>query len=1015
MINRNSQVARGVRYALYVSAVATAATSLPALAQDQQEAAAGTSELGTVVVTGSRIPQPNLTSISPVTAVGNEEIKLEGVTRVEDLINNLPQAAADFGGNVSNGATGAATVNLRGLGSQRTLVLINNRRLMPGDPTQNGAASPDLNQIPGALIERVEVLTGGASAVYGADAVAGVVNFIMNDHFEGVRFDGQYSLYSHSQGNGAAQAALDARGFPSPDSSVTDGYTTDFNFIMGMNTGDGRGNATVYAGYRKLHALLQSERDFSACTMGSGDEFACSGSSTSATGRFFPVDQSPAAFGAPSTGASFTVDGSEFRPWGGAADQYNFGPVNYYQRPDERYTAGLFAHLDVSDHATAYAEFQFMDDSTVAQIAPSGLFLGSGIGLPPFFGNYLVNCSNPFLSAAQRSTLCDGVNKPATTDDVLVTIGRRNVEGGGRQDDLRHTSYRAVVGFRGDFAEAWTYDAYGQYGTTVYAENYLNDFSLSRALKALTVVNDPNPVSPTFGQPVCRVNVDAELTNDDPKCVPYNIFQAGGVTQDAVNYVSSPGFQEGSTKEIVVSGAVTGDLGHYGIKLPTADDGLGLAVGAEYRREESTLRTDQNFQTGDLLGQGSATLNTDGAYDVKELFTEVRVPLVQGKTGAETLSAEAGYRYSDYSLGFDTDTYKFGADWAPVEDIRLRGSYQRAVRAPNIQELFLQTRVQLDGQQDPCARDFATADPPEASPAECAFTGITAAQYGNVLANPAAQYNGLVGGNQDLNPETSDTYSYGFVFTPRFLPNFSWSLDYFDIKVEDLIGSVGADLILNNCMAGDPTFCALVHRAPGSGTLWLTTVGFIDDPIVNTGSLQVKGIDTELNYNFQMGSAGRLGLQLIGTYNDEYTVEPLTDAPTYDCVGLYGTVCGVPIPEWRHKFRATWTAPWNFDVSLSWRYVDETKLDATSSNPQLAGDVPPTDAKLKAMSYFDLAASYTFKESVTGRIGINNLTDEDPPLVGQSNCPSVYCNGNTFPQVYDTLGRYGFVSVTVDF
>ncbi len=268
MINRNSQVARGVRYALYVSAVATAATSLPALAQDQQEAAAGPSELGTVVVTGSRIPQPNLTSISPVTAVGNEEIKLQGVTRVEDLINNLPQAAADFGGNVSNGATGAATVNLRGLGSQRTLVLINNRRLMPGDPTQNGAASPDLNQIPGALIERVEVLTGGASAVYGADAVAGVVNFIMNDHFEGVRFDGQYSLYSHSNGNGAAQAALDARGFPSPDSSVTDGYTTDFNFIMGMNTGDGRGNATVYAGYRKLHALLQSERDFSACTHG---------------------------------------------------------------------------------------------------------------------------------------------------------------------------------------------------------------------------------------------------------------------------------------------------------------------------------------------------------------------------------------------------------------------------------------------------------------------------------------------------------------------------------------------------------------------------------------------------------------------------------------------------------------------------------------------------------------------------------------------------------------------------
>jgi outer membrane receptor protein involved in Fe transport len=1019
MIYRNNQVARAVRYALFASAATAASTSLPAYAQDQQEAAPA-SEIGTVVVTGSRIPQPNLTSVSPVTSVGSQELKLEGVTRVEDLINNLPQAVADFGGNLSNGATGAATVSLRGLGAQRTLVLVNGRRLMPGDPTQNGNASPDLNQIPGSLIERVEVLTGGASAVYGADAVAGVVNFIMNDHFEGVRLDGQYSLYQHNNGN-AVGDIVQARGFDTPDSNVTDGYTRDFTFTLGMNTGDGRGNATVYAGYRELDALLQSQRDFSACALTSGrapgnntDNFVCGGSSTAAPGRFFPVDQDPAASGA-TIGGGFTIDANNnFIPWNGARDQYNFAPTNYYQRPDKRYTAGLFAHYDMNEHATAYTEFSFMDDKTVAQIAPSGVFLGSGTGQPPFFGNYVTNCNNPFMSASQVQALCTDVGLTAA-DDALVGIGRRNVEGGGRQADFDHTSYRGVIGMRGNFAEAWSYDAYGLYGTTVYAQNYLNEFSLARLTKALTVVNDP-----ATGQPACRVNVDADITNNDPNCVPYNLWQQGGVTQAALNYVMVPGFQEGSTKEEVVSGSVTGDLGHYGIKMPTASDGLGIAFGAEYRREESELRTDQAFQTKDLLGQGAPTLNTEGAYDVKELFTEIRLPLVQEKTGVQDLSFEAGYRYSDYSLGFNTDTYKLGLNYAPVQDIRFRGSYQRAVRAPNIQELFLQTRVQLDGQSDPCA---GAVDPATglvasgATQAQCANSGVSAAQYGNILENPASQYNGLVGGNPNLDPETADTYSFGLVFTPTFLPHFTMSLDYYDIKVENLIGSVGADLILNNCISsGDPGQCALVHRSPGSGSLWLGDAGFIEDPIINTGSTQTKGIDTELNYSLDMGgNAGRLAFQLIGTWVDSFAVAPLTGSPTYDCVGLYGLTCLAPTPEWRHKLRATWASPWNFDLSLSWRYIDSVKLDSTSSDPQLSGFVFPTDAKFDSVNYLDLAASYTFRGNITARLGINNLTDEDPPITGQSSCPSTLCNGNTFPQVYDTLGRYGFVSVTMDF
>ena len=708
-MTHNSIVARAVRRTLLASALAASA-SVPALAQeaqDQQESNAA-ANIGAVIVTGSRIPQPNLTSISPVTAVSAESIKIEGVTRVEDLINNLPQAFADFGGNLANGSTGAATVNLRNLGSQRTLILVNGRRLMPGDPSQNGNAAPDLNQIPASLIERIEVLTGGASAVYGADAVAGVVNFIMNDHFEGVRIDAQYGLYSHHNSN-AVGDIVEASGFATPDSNVTDGYSRDITFLMGMNSGDGRGNATVYAGYRKLDALLQSERDYSACSLASGDEFSCVGSSTGSPPRLQAVDNNPASptfsseIGPPRT--FDPVTGADV-PYVTAVNAYNFAPLNHYQRPDERYTAGLFAHYEVGSALDAYTEFQFMNDQTFSQVAPSGAFRLQGPGAG---GTYIVNCDNPSLSAAQLNLFCTSQGL-AAGDDALVSIAKRNVEGGGRQDHLQHTSYRAVIGARGDLGEAWKYDVYGLYGTTEFTENFTNDISKRNLSNALLAVDDGT------GNVVCRVNADANLTNDDPTCVPYNPFAPGGVTPAALGYISTPGFSAGSTTETIVSGSVTGELGQYGVKLPSATDGLAVAFGAEYRSEESETRNDVEFQTNDLLGQGGAQLNIQGSYDVREVFVEARLPLVQDKTLAQELSFETGYRYSDYSLGFTTDTYKFGAAWAPVEDVRLRASFQRAVRAPNIVELFRQNVVQLDGSTDPCAVDNPGVDTPSRKP-----------------------------------------------------------------------------------------------------------------------------------------------------------------------------------------------------------------------------------------------------------------------------------------------------------
>jgi outer membrane receptor protein involved in Fe transport len=825
----------------------------------------------------------------------------------------------------------------------------------------------------------------------------------MNDNFEGVRVDAQYGFYQHENDNAIGDIVA-ARGFATPDSSVMDGYSKDITFVLGVNSPDGRGNATVYAGYRELEALLQSERDFSACSLNpsaDGTERICGGSGTTDPARLQSIVQTGASAGANVANYIPNADGT-LSPYSAAANAYNFAPTNFYQRPDKRYTAGLFAHYEVSDHLEMYSEFQFMNDDTTAQIAPSGLFFGGGPGVG---GGYLVNCDNPFLSPTQVDTFCTQLGL-ASTDIASIGIGKRNVEGGGRQSILEHTSYRAVIGARGEISEGWTYDVYGLYGTTEYAQNYLNDFSIARGGKALIAKRLAD------GSIVCGVNADADTTNDDAACVPYNIFTPGQVSPESLNYVQTPGFQQGSTTEQIVSGAITADFGQYGIKLPWASSGLGVAFGAEYRSEESDLRNDVAFLTGDLSGQGGATLNTAGSYNVTEAFMELRMPLAEDVPFAQSVNFEAGYRYSDYSLGFDTDTYKLGLDWAPVEDIRFRASFQRAVRAPNVQELFRPQVVQLDGTTDPCA-----GTTPSASPEGCALSGVSAAQYGNILENSAAQYNGLTGGNPDLDPETSDTTAFGFVLQPRFLSGFSLAVDYFDISVEDTIGQVGADLAVNTCVDSGQ-FCELVHRAPGSGSLWLGNQAYIIDTTLNTGSLETKGFDLEANYRLNLGD-GNLGFQLIGTYVDSFVTEPLPGFPTYDCVGLYGNVCGTPIPEFRTKFRTTWNTPWNVGLTFTWRYIDSISVDSTVDNPNFDFEGhPAVDETLGSRSYFDLTGSYNWETepaNLTFRLGVNNITDVDPPIVTAATCPPVYCNGNTFPQVYDTLGRTVFINITADF
>ena len=1027
-----------------------------------------------IIVTGSRIPQPNLESAAPVTVVSDQDVKLTGSTRIEDVLNQLPSVGAAQASGVSNGATGTAEVDLRYLGAKRTLALVNGRRLMPGDPNSTNQ-SADINVIPTALIRRVEVLTGGASSVYGADAVAGVVNFILDTNFEGIRFDGNVSFWQHNQDNPSvgnagnindilnAAAAGGTPGFDIPG-DASDGRQIDGTVTIGAAFDDGRGHAVAYFGYRDVKAVTQDNRDFSTCGIsggtGAGAAAFCGGSATSAEGNFFRSD-----FTNNAGGTTFT-----FGPGRTAIDGYtlfNFNPYNYFQRPDERYVAGAFADYEISPALKPYLEFMFMDDQTLAQIAPSG-----------DFGNTLtVNCDNPLLGdpadpASAFNVICEPGNLvtgflgtyPSTNiapvgpfdqdtaapgnQDVaelpftffdaagrtynqgFAQILRRNVEGGPRISDLKHTSYRGVVGTRGDLNPALSYDAYFQYGRTNYTQVYRNEFSISRLNRALNVVNvDPatGAVVP-FGTPGAVPTCRSVLDNTDPACVPFDVF-GGTLSPASVNYLNVFGVITGYTSEQIANANLTAQLGEYGVRTPWSEDGVGVNVGVEYRKESLDLSPDQSFQqlpSSDLAGQGAPTLPTSGSFKVLEFFGEASVPIVRNDF-IDELTLGLGYRRSGYNLSngndFSTNTYKLSLEFAPIRDVRFRAAYNRAVRAPNIQELFAPQFVGLDGSTDPCA-----GAPIAATNFGCLAQGMTVGQV--TPSNPAEQYNGLLGGNPDLEPEKATTKTLGVVLQPQFIPNLAVTVDYWAINLKGAIQGFGADAVLSDCVNNatatfTPASCGLINRDP-AGSIWLTGAGFVTDVPNNVGGIKTSGIDINIAHRLRLGGFGNLSTSFIGTYLRKYVTDNgLT--PAYDCAGFFGSVCSggtvsssAPMPEWRHKARATLATPFDLGLSLQWRMVGKVKHERLSDDVSLQSGAAPTDsffARKPAQHYFDLSATYTLVDRINLRAGINNLFDNDPPLITASagSCPAGPCNGNTYPGTWDALGRLVWLGATIDF
>ena len=970
-------------------AMLTMGVSVNGVSAQDADTEAGIEE---VVVTGSRIRNANITAPSPITVVGGAEVQSRGIIRIEDLLHTLPQTVAsqgagDFGGD------GTATVDLRGLGSERTLVLVDGRRLPYG---QSNNTAADLNQIPEDLVERIEVMTGGASAVYGADAVAGVVNFVMKRDFEGVIIDGQMGINQTSNKSDRFEAILNDGDQPVPGSKL-DGFEYKASIIVGANSDNGKGNVTAYFTYREANEIKQSDRVYAACAFGGGDpEFFCLGSSTTTPARITDFGLASNSFDLlafdPTSGVTRDYIGG-----GSPNDTFNFASTQRTRAPQERITIGAFSHYELTDKIELYMDVAYSDSTSQGQVGPSGTF----------FATDTINCDNPFLSAIQLDAICTQ-NGLSGSDLATAFIGRRNVEGGPRRYDNSNQTFRLTGGLRGDLNDSWSYDFNGQISRVSNVQATLNDLVEERLQRAFLVVNDP-----ATGQPACSAALPSNgLPAVDPACVPYNVFQQGGITQEALDYISVPAFESGTVRQEIINATFTGDLSENGIVLPWADSGVQFVGGFEYRKDSLDRRADDLQVRGQVVG-GSAILPIEASVDVYEFFGELAVPIIEGAAFAEELSASLAYRFSDYSTTGSQSTYSAGLSWAPTSDIKIRGQYARAIRAPNVFELFLgQNNSRLfdlsdpdgDGIFDPCggANPSATAE-------QCARTGVTAAQYGSVPDNPAGQFNETVGGNPDLNVETADTYTLGVVVTPEAIPGLVLSVDYFHIKVKDFIGTIPPQLSLTNCLqTGDPLFCSLIQRDAGGSLFVDGDTSTIMATDVNTGSLETDGIDINASYSFDLGGGfGGISMRYTGTYLLSYEEISIPGEDAFECAGFYSSNCEIPRPKYSHSFATTWQSESDADVTLAWRRVGGVRQFGTAENST------NLSSQLKAVDYFDISMNMGLTDNVRLRAGINNVLDALPPV--SSALPAGLGTGNTFPAVYDVNGRYAFMGVSVEF
>jgi iron complex outermembrane receptor protein len=983
------------------AALGAAATS----AQAQQ--VAGTES---VIVTGSRIPQRGVEGSSPVTSVSSEEVKLQGAPSIVDLLKVLPSVVNDGDSDTTNNGTGGlATIDLRNLGAKRTLVLVDGKRLIASD----ASLDVDTNIIPAGMVERVEVATGGDSAVYGSDAVAGVINVILKKDFEGLQLDSQATV-----------------------TDSWDGWKHDSYGMLGFNSADGKGNVTIYAEYMHRDPVSQGARDYGAHALNhpsiSGGcntttfpathfgGYCFSGSGTNQLGRI-----RSAALGGPFVGQTtqFTSTGT-LAPYD--LTTFNFAPYQYYQTQGTRYSFGANGHYEVNKNLDFYTRLTFADNTDKAVLGPS-----------PLSANVFINCGNPLLSVEERQTIfgttattgtaqaqCatesatlyaagnpngNAAATPASpaafaASQRLVTLALRLTQDGPRITSNDHNTYQLVGGFRGEVPglKDFTYDISAQYGHTSNTRILFNDALKGNFQNGLLV-------DPATGN--CYAG---------GSCVPLNIFTVGSISNAGINYIRENLLIDQSNDQLESEASVTGDLGQWGIKSPWARDPVGISIGGDYRQEHATSVPDANTASGNLVGFNSST-PVSGGFRVAEGFGELAIPIITDMEFAKDLSLKAAYRFSSYDKAGDVSTYRIGGQWAPIDDFKVRASYDRAVRAPNVSELFTPAGgTSSNSAIDPCSA--LTGAGITTTAALCNATGVpVGAQFTAALNCPTNQCQAAVGGNPFLKPEVAVTRELGFVITPTFVPGLTTTVDYYDININGFITATPTQTIINNCYSTvtNPTQsaafsgCSFIHR-DALGTIYTQNTGYVVGAEGNVGNDHVRGIDFEANYSMGLDMVGLDGYgDMNFNYRGTWVLENNTlfsgTVPTR-CAGVFGSTCGEPQNRLKGNLRTTWTDPTgDLSISLLWRYIGAVGYERYRfTSPTL---LSPTE-NIGAANYFDLSGTYALSPMLELRGGVRNLLGKSAPIVDEAIAPSSDVSGNTFPNTYDALGRQIFVGVT---
>ena len=937
-----------------------------------------------IQVTGSRIKRTDMEGANPVTTIDAAAISKMSVNNVGDLLQNLTSSAgAAVNTQTNNGGDSSTRFSLRGIGDERTLVLINGRRVVAGGSGAN--ASVDLNTIPTSIVKRVEVLKDGASATYGSDAIAGVVNIITHTDMEG------FEVKVNAGQSGESDAK--SRGI-------------DFTF----GSSSDRGNVVFALGYNDQGDAFQGDRSFSEYELRAYPDGSTQQGGSSAP-PWAHVDGAPGSANNPEApGADTNVTrGPEFGAWrnyNGSTDAFNYNPVNYLQTPSSRKYANVFANYLLGEfgflgEVNSFAEASYVQTNGDRLIAPEPL------APLAFFQTAAPYSPDNFYNRTQGPKDADG------NSYTLNDWRRRMLETGGRANFRDYKTFRTVVGFNGVFDNGWDWEVsynYGQSDSVERAEGYFNLDRVAEAVGptgwldengALITDANGNPIVEANGSQMVCLNADGAVIDG---CVPLNIFGQPGtdseITPDMLQYISGAynTTELGQNRQEVFSAVVSGDL----FDLPAG--AVGFAAGYEKRKESGYYKPD-TLILGGITTAGSA-VSTKGGYDVEEVFGEVIIPILDDAPMAHMLEVNAAFRYSDYDTFGSNTSGKIGIKWMPVESLLVRATVSDAFRAPTIDDLVGGSAIGFPEASDPCDADTysnpADYQAVRNSPswANCVSTGVPQSGYssGGVEQIPS-NTGGAVnwGGSVVLEPETADVLTLGFVYTPEFFENFSMSVDYWEIQLTNALSTVGTQSALDGCFnSGD--YCDRIDRFKSDSAI-PGNIRTVDDYAVNVGGIDTSGVDFDLRYTFA-SSYGDWRLGLDGTYLLEY--DKHLASQTIDHVGRFEGDHDGHFAQLKTNFTIGWSLD-DFDATLTTRYIDSVV------EVEQGWWTAPFERTVESNVVVDLQGNYAVTDHLTFTLGIDNLFDQEPPFVYSA------FGANTDVSTYDIVGRYMYMRAQVRF